>query len=441
MKIVSIIGRTNVGKSTLFNRLIQKRFAVTSQVPKTTRDRLYSEVSWDGEEFIVVDTAGIDLETDEQELPRKELNEEIASQIKTAINEADLLIFVVDSQAGLIETDKEVADIVRRSGKPVVLACNKADSPRYERNITEFQTLGFKNTCNVSAISGKQSGNLLDVVVEELRKTKSEGEYKKADLSISILGRPNVGKSTLLNSIFGSKRVLVSDIPGTTIDSVDVFLNYEGQTLKLIDTAGIRRRGKIKTGIEKFSVLRALKSISRSDLVILVIDSIEGVTKQDMHIAQFILESGKGLILAVNKWDVVDRDRDIDNYLRELRYKIKFLPWSPVIFTSGLTGKNVDKVLELALVIKQNREHKLSSRTINEVISKAIIKNPPKSKSGREAKIYFSAQTGVNPPEFTLKVNNSVLFHFSYIRYLERKIREEFDYMGTPITINLRSNK
>ncbi|NTU69648.1 ribosome biogenesis GTPase Der [bacterium] len=441
MKVVSIIGRTNVGKSTLFNRLIQKRFAVTSQVPKTTRDRLYSEVSWDGEEFIIVDTAGIDLETDEQELPRKELNEEISSQIKLAIDEADLLVFVVDAQTGLIETDKEVANIVRKSGKPVVLACNKADSPKYERNLTEFQTLGFKNTCNVSAISGKQSGNLLDEVVEELRKIKSEGEYKKADLNISILGRPNVGKSTLLNSIFGSKRVLVSDIPGTTIDSVDVFLDYEGQTIKLIDTAGIRRRGKIKTGIEKFSVLRALKSISRSDLVVLVIDSIEGVTKQDLHIAQFILESGKGLILAINKWDAVDKERDVEHYLRELRYKIKFLPWAPVIFTSGLTGKNVDKVLELAITIKHNREHKLSARIMNEVISNAIIKNPPKSKKGKEAKIYFSAQAGINPPEFTIKVNNSALFHFSYIRYLERKIREEFDYMGTPIEINLRSNK
>ncbi len=440
-KMVALVGRTNVGKSTLFNRLIKKRFAVTSYTPQTTRDRLYADLSWNGQDFILVDTAGLNLDIkDEFKNIAKKIEYQIFSQVKEAISEADLIIFLTDAKDGLTDSDKEIADLLRKSAKPIILCVNKVDNQKQEERVSEFESFGFKDVVSVSAISGRKSGDLLDVIADKISKIKTSNKSKKSDLDIAILGRPNVGKSTLTNSLIGQNRLLVSEVPGTTIDTVDVFLNYEKQIIRFIDTAGIRRRGKIKTGVEKFSVLRALKSIARSDIVTLLIDASEGVTKQDMHIAQFVLEGGRGLILVVNKWDLVELEKDMNNFLNHLRNRVKFLPWSPVVFVSALKGKNVKKILDLALLIDQNRKLKISTRKINELIAKAVMENPPKAKGKYQPKIYFSSQVAVAPPMFVIKVNQPDLIHFSYLRYLERQIRQAFDFTGTPIKIELRSN-
>jgi len=442
IKVVAIVGRTNVGKSTLFNRFIKKRFAVTSFEPQTTRDRLYAETSWRGEDFVLVDTAGLNIDIP-GETPQKvkKLLQNVKFQVDEAIKEADALIFLVDIIDGITPQDKEIADLLRKSEKPLMLVVNKVDNSEREKNAQEFSKLGVGKPISVSAISGRKSGDLLDELLNVLKKVKPQKESRKSDVNIAILGRPNVGKSTLLNKIVGKERVLVSEAPGTTIDTVDVVFEYRDKTLRLVDTAGIRRRGKIKIGIEKFSVLRAIKSISRADIALLLLDSQEGITNQDLHIAQFVLESGKGLILVVNKWDLMENEVSIENFLESIRDRVRFLPWSPVIFVSALTGKNVGKIPELILIVDSSRKLKIPTHKINDVISKAIIDNPPKTKGRTQPKIYFSSQIGISPPTFTLKVNDRSLFHFSYIRYLEKKIRENFDFTGTPIKIELRGNK
>ncbi len=441
-KIVAIVGRTNVGKSTLFNRIIKKRFAVTSFNPQTTRDRLYAETVWRGEEFSLVDTAGLNIEIP-KETPKnvKKILASITFQVHEAIKEADVLMFVLDVGAGITFEDKEIANILRKSQKPIFLVANKVDNSKRERKIEEFLSLGMGEAIPVSAISGRRTGDLLDKLLEVLKKVKPQKERRRADINISIIGRPNVGKSTLLNKFAGEERVLVSEIPGTTIDTVDIFLRYQEKMLKLVDTAGIRRRGKIKFGIEKFSVLRAIKTIGRSDVVLLLIDSLEGITNQDLHIAQFVLEAGKGLILVLNKWDLVEGRKSQEEFLGYLRGKIRFLPWVPVVFISALTGKNIKKTLDLSLEIFDKRRQKISTRALNNLISEALIENPLKPKGRLRPKVYFSTQSKTAPPTFSLKVNDSTLFHFSYLRYLERKLRENFDFTGTPIKIELRSNR
>ena len=441
-KIVAIVGRTNVGKSTLFNRIIKQRFAVTSYEPQTTRDRLYTDAEWRGENFILVDTAGLNLEVSKK-TPKKieKLIEDVKFQVDEAIKEADVLMFMVSATCGVTEQDKEIAEVLRKSKRPVFLVINKVDNQKRERDIGEFLKLGMGKPIPVSAISGRKSGDLLDELVMVLKKIKPKKEIKKSEIDIAILGRPNVGKSTLLNIIIGNERALVSEMPGTTRDTIDVFFSYKKKNLRLVDTAGIRRRGKIKTGIEKFSVLRAIKSIFRSSIALLLIDAEEGITNQDLHIAQFILEAGRGLILVVNKWDIVEDKTSQESFLRLMRSKVRFLPWSPVVFVSALTGKNVKKILDLCLIVDSNRNLKIPTRKVNNIISEAIIENPPKTKKMVQPKIYFSSQVGVNPPIFSLKVNKSDFFHFSYLRYLEKKIRKEFDFSGTPIKIKLRENK
>lgn len=441
-KVVAIVGRTNVGKSTLFNRLIKKRFAITSYEPETTRDRLYAEVEWRGEKFILIDTAGLNMETLEN-TPEyiKKLIYNVRTQVHEAINEADLILFAVDVEQGIHSTDQEIADMLRKSNKPVLLVVNKVDNIQREKELVNFSRLGMGDAVGVSAISGRKSGDLLDEVFSKLLNIKPKEEIKMSDVDISVVGRPNVGKSTLVNSLIGSDRVLVSEFPGTTIDTVDVMLNYKDKNLKLIDTAGIRRRGKIKVGIEKFSVLRALKSIDRSDVCLLLFDAEEGITKQDLHIAQFILEAGKGLVIVVNKWDKMDKIKTIDNFLSTIRKRINFLPWAPVIFISALKKKNIEKLPDLILSVNENRKRKISGRKINNLISESIMENPPKVRGKENPKVYFSSQIKIDPPTFLIKVNNPSLFHFSYLRYLEKKIRGVDDFTGTPIKIKLKSSR
>jgi len=440
--VVAIVGRTNVGKSTLFNRVIQKRFAVTSIEPETTRDRLYADTEWQGKEFIIIDTAGLNIETPE-ETPEniKQLIEGVKTQVYEAINEADLLLFSVSADEGLTSRDKEIADIIRKSGKPTILVVNKVDNQEKEMLVDNFLVLGIGKPSSVSAISGRKSGDLLDRIVSELKKIKPKREKIKSDIDVAIIGRPNVGKSTLVNSLVGRERVVVNEIPGTTVDSIDVFLKYQDKTIKIVDTAGIRRRGKIKVGVEKFSVLRAVKAIARADITLLVLDADEGITNQDLHIAQFALEAGRGLILVINKWDLKEKDITMDNFLSSLKNRISFLPWSPVIFISALTGKNVQKIFDIILEVKFKRTEKISTRKLNQIISDAVSFNPPKTRGEVQPKIYFSTQIVSDTPKFILKVNDSSLFHFSYLRYLEKKIRESFDFTGTPIKIELKSNR
>jgi len=441
-KIVAIVGRTNVGKSTLFNRLIKRRLAITSFEPETTRDRLYADTFWQGEEFSLVDTAGLNIETP-GETPEsiKKMLADILFQVKEAIKEADALMFVLDAGEGIMPQDKEIADILRKAGKPILLVANKVDNKKREEKIGEFLILGLGEAVPASAISGERTGDLLDKLLKVLKEIKPKKAERKSDINISIIGRPNVGKSTLLNKLVEEERVLVSEVPGTTRDTIDVFLKYKEKFLKLVDTAGIRRRGKIKFGIEKFSVLRAVKIISRSDIVLLLIDSEEGVTNQDLHIASYVLEAGKGLILVLNKWDLAEKEKSQEDFLDILRTKIRFLSWTPVVFISALTGKNVKKVLDLSLEIFSKRQKKISTRELNSLVSEAVMENPPKTKGRQQPKMYFSTQTKTNPPTFTLKVNDSSLFHFSYLRFLERKLRENFDFTGTPIKIILKSNQ
>lgn len=452
-KIVAIVGRTNVGKSTLFNRLIKKRFSVTSYEPETTRDRLYAETRWREEEFFLVDTAGLNIEIPEETpVEVKKLLESIQYQVQNAISEADILLFIVDAKEGLTAQDKEIAELLRKSQKPIILVANKADNEKIEELLTEFTKVGLGEAFPVSAISGRRSGDLMDKILKVLKKhekinqpTAGHPKGEKSEVDIAIVGRPNVGKSTLLNKIIGEKRVLVSELPGTTRDTIDVFFKYKNKSLRLVDTGGIRRRGKVKIGIEKFSTLRAIKAISQANIALLLLDAPEGVTKQDLHIAQFILESGRGLMLIINKWDLVEKVEGMngkrEEFLDELRERAKFLPWAPVIFTSALTGKNVKDILDIVLKVSENLKKKISTQKINKVISEAYMENPPKTKGRGQPKIYFSSQTGTSPPTFTLKVNDKSLIHFSYLRYLEKKIRENFDFTGTPIKIELKSNK
>lgn len=439
--IVALVGRPNVGKSTFFNRLIGQRKAIVEDLPGTTRDRIYGDTDWNGRTFTVVDTAGLLFE--ETDLtpgtPFVEIARQVRHQAELAIEEADAIIFMVDTREGLTSADSEVAELLRLSNKPVVLAANKADSKERSLDAVEFYALNLGEPIPMSAYHGIGTGDVLDRVAELL--PLSDEEEPDADVKIAIVGRPNVGKSSLLNRLTGTERSVVSPVPGTTRDTIDTLIDVQGNSVLLIDTAGIRRRGRIERGVEKYSVLRALRAIERSDVALLLIDAEEGVTAQDTHIAGMILEQLKGVAILVNKWDLVIKDNETFNqYTRHLRNEFKFLPFAPLLFISALEGQRTNQVLPLALRIAQERRRRIPTGELNAFLREATYDHPPTAiHKGAHLRLYFATQPQSSPPVFLIFANNARLLHWGYARYLENRLRERYGFEGTPIKIVFRS--
>jgi GTP-binding protein len=447
--IVALVGRPNVGKSTLFNRIIGQRRAIVEDIPGTTRDRLYGDAEWNGVPFTVVDTGGLEIiesqkrrrpEDQPEPLSRASVGfiDEIRQQAELAIDEADVIVMVVDALEGMTPADEDVAAVLRRSEKPVLIAANKADNEARRQAAFEFYALGVGEVLAISALHGTGTGDLLDAVVAVLPVVE-EVEEPEA-LKIALVGRPNVGKSSLLNKLLGQERAIVSPIPGTTRDAIDTYLTWEGKPVLLIDTAGIRRRGRIERGIEKYSVLRAIKSIGRTDVVVLLLDAQDLVTAQDAHVAGYVLEEKRSIIVVVNKWDLIEKDTyTMDAYTRQVRADLKFLDYVPVLFISALTGQRVQKLLPLAFQVYAERMRRIPTGELNRLVEEATVRHSPPHKAGKRLKFFYATQPSVDPPTFVFFVNDTRLVHFSYERYLENQIRRKYGYLGTPLKLVFRS--
>jgi GTP-binding protein len=448
--IVALVGRPNVGKSTLFNRIVGKRLAVVHDQPGTTRDRLHASAEWNGVAFTVVDTGGIEVLPEtvvagRRPGPDRVLTQDsapyiplIRSQAEQVIQEADVVIFLTDAASGLTAGDEEVADILRKARCPVFLVANKADNDRLRKEAVEFYTLGLGDVYAISALHGTDVADLLDDVVAALPPSEPEDEEDEST-KLAIVGRPNVGKSSLLNKILGEERAIVSPIAGTTRDAIDTYLEWEGRSITLIDTAGIRRRGKIERGVERYSVLRALRAIQRADVALLVIDGIEGVTAQDAHVASLILDEWASVVVLINKWDAIEKDtHTMVEYTHWVRESLRFLDYVPVIFISALTGQRVHKVIPQALAVQEARFQRIATGELNRLVQNALGRHSPPSKRGKRLKIYYVSQPGVDPPTFVFHVNDPDLVHFSYERYLENQLRETFEFSGTPLRLIFR---
>ena len=450
--LVALVGRPNVGKSTLFNRLVGERRAVTSEVPGTTRDRLQGEVDWRGVLFSVVDTGGIEIITREEQPKNTPDNSpleegsrgfvhEITGQALIAVAEADVIVLVVDTIDGVTAADEEVADTLRRSDKPIIIAANKADSGSRMNDAVDFYALGLGEVFGISALHGRGTGDLLDAVVDALPVAPEfDPDAEDETLKISIVGRPNVGKSSLLNRLLGQDRAIVSNIAGTTRDAVDTRITFHNEPITLIDTAGIRRRGRIAPGIEKYSVLRALKAIQRADVCLLLIDAVEGITAQDQHVAGMILDEHKSVVVIVNKWDAIEKDtHTMHEYETLVRQQLKFMPYVPVLFISALTGQRIHKVLETAVLVYEERLRRISTAEFNKILRDAVAKHAPATRQQRKLKIYYGSQVRVDPPTFLVHINDRRLLHLTYERYLENCLRDRYPFTGTPIRMSFRA--
>ncbi len=446
--LVALVGRPNVGKSTLFNRLIGERRAVISDIAGTTRDRLQGDTDWNGVIFTVVDTGGIEIHNPKAGQSTEPLAEDsvqfipqIRAQALVAIQDADVIVLVTDTQQGVTAADEEVAEILQKSNKPIVIAANKADHHKAFDEAMDFYTLGLGEVIPLSALHGDGTGDLLDRIVELFPPAPEYGSEEEEDhLKIAIIGRPNVGKSSLLNKLLGEERAIVSDIAGTTRDALDSDIQWHGQRITLIDTAGIRRRGKIEPGIEQYSVLRTLKAIQRADVALLLIDASEGITAQDTHIAGMVLDELKSLIIVVNKWDMVEKDSyTIYEFTDKIKEDFSFMAYAPILFISALTGQRVHQILETAMSVYEERVRRIPTSELNRIVREAVARHAPTSQDLRKLKIYYATQVRVDPPTFLFHVNEAELVHFSYERYLENSIREAFPFAGTPIRLSFRS--
>ncbi len=449
--LVALVGRPNVGKSTLFNRLVGERLAIVDAIPGTTRDRIYAESEWNGRSFGVVDTGGIDP-THGGRTPLStgsvDFIDEIRQQALVAVQDADAILFVTDGESGVTAPDREVADILRRSQKkladgrlwpPIFLVVNKSESAERRASAVEFYELGLGEPYAISAVHGTSTGDLLDDLVASF---PEGGEEEDESVKIAIVGKPNAGKSSLLNKLVGEQRAIVSPIPGTTRDAVDTKIEVGGLAVTLIDTAGIRRRGKIEHGVEQYSVLRSFKAIERADVVLLMIDAVTGITAQDAHIAGFILEAWKSCVVLVNKWDAVDKDSfTMDEYTRRIRADLNFMDYVPLLFISAKSGQRLDQVLPMALQVQEERLARLTTSKINKVLVEAQDAHPAPSQAGRQLKLFYGTQVRSDPPTFLIYVNEPRLMHFSYMRYLENRFREEYGFLGTPIRIVLKGRR
>ncbi len=449
--LVALVGRPNVGKSTLFNRLVGERLAVIDSIPGTTRDRLQAESDWNGVVFNVVDTGGIEVYQPKGHRDVRPLAEgsidfvpQIEGQALIAARDADVILLVVDSEQGITAADEEIVRVLRRNAaeKPIIVAANKADNPKRVNDAVEFYGLGFERVYPISAYHNLGVGDLLDGLVEAFKEIDLELTDEEADhdhLKIAIVGRPNVGKSSLLNHLLGVDRTIVSPLAGTTRDAIDTQIQWHNMPVTLIDTAGIRRRGKIEPGVEKYSVLRTMQAIERADVVLLLIDASDGVTEQDQHIAGHILEAKKSVVVIVNKWDLVEKDaQTMNEYLEEMKEKFNFLPDAPAIFISALTGQRIHQVLETAHRVWEARTFRIPTSEMNRILREAVQKHPPPQKGTRPLKLFFASQVAVDPPVFLFHVNDTRLVHFTYKRFLENQIREAYAFEGTPIILSFR---
>ncbi len=449
--VVALVGRPNVGKSTLFNRLAGERLAIVDEVPGTTRDRLFAQTEWNGVLFDIVDTGGIDPTTGGKEalsIGSAEFIEQIRNQAWIAIQEADAILFLVDAISGVTPADAEVANILRRSQTvragqpwpPILLVVNKADSEALRQSAGQFYELGLGDPYPISAIHGTGTGDLLDALVAALPKFEEEAEDES--VKIAIVGKPNVGKSSLLNRLIGEERAIVSPIPGTTRDAIDTRIEFNGVPITLIDTAGIRRRGKILPGVEKYSVMRSLRAIERADVALLMIDATSGITIQDAHIAGFILEAWKSTVVLVNKWDAIQKDtHTMEQYTAQIRQQLNFMDYVPVLFISAKTGQRVNQVLPMALRVQEERLVHITTSKLNQILQRAQDEHAATSRSGRSLRIYYGTQVRSDPPTFMLYVNDPKLAHFSYLRYLENCLRREYPFLGTPVRLVLKPRR
>ena len=442
--LVALIGRPNVGKSTLFNRLAEQRLAVVDDAPGTTRDRIMAEIEWNGMLFDLVDTGGIETYQETTNNPTSSSNfiKEIKSQYETAISEADTIVLMTDVTTGITSSDIYVANLLIQNknafkDKKILLAVNKCDNQNRTMNANEFYQLGITNLHPIAALHGLGIGDLLDDITMHLPQKKANDS--NSTTSIAIVGRPNVGKSSLLNRLLGQDRVIVSSVSGTTRDAIDTKLTYHKSTITLIDTAGIRRRGKITPGVEKYSVIRTLKAIDRAEIVLLIIDASEPFTSQDAHIAGMTLNRLRSVIVIVNKWDKITKDTyTMQAYTNLIRSKLQFLEYVPILFLSALTGEKVNQVLPLSLQVQTDRQLRISTSQLNRLISSAVRQHAPPSKNGKRLRIFYATQVTTAPPTILLHINDKTLVHFSYTRYIENKIREQFAFSGTPIRITYR---
>ncbi|MDD6255299.1 MAG: ribosome biogenesis GTPase Der [Eubacteriales bacterium] len=430
--VVAVVGRPNVGKSTLFNRLVGRRVSIVEDTPGVTRDRIYADAEWRGIPFVLIDTGGIDNSSDEI------IPAQMRAQADIAIETADVIVFIVDGKAGMTSADREVGAMLQKRAKNVILVVNKSDKPELPDSYYDFYELGLGDPLPVSAANMLGLGDLLDRITESFPE-QNDDDDDTDNIKIAVIGRPNVGKSSLVNAITGEERVIVSDIAGTTRDSIDLPFEYEGQQYTLIDTAGIRRKKNISENIEKYSVIRSISAIERSDVCVLMIDAVEGVTEQDKKIGGMAHESGKGVIIAVNKWDLVTKDsHTMSKFEKKIRNELVYMPYAPIVFISAVKGQRLLNILVMARSIAEHRAFRVPTGQLNAIIEDAVMMRQPPSDKGKQLKIYYVTQVGVKPPLFSFQVNKRSLMHFSYSRYLENKLREAFDFSGTSLKFVFR---
>ncbi|WP_406686838.1 ribosome biogenesis GTPase Der [Rossellomorea vietnamensis] len=432
--VVAIVGRPNVGKSTIFNRIVGERISIVEDVPGVTRDRIYSSAEWLTHEFNIIDTGGI-------ELGNEPFLDQIRQQAEIAIDEADVIVFLTNGREGVTAADEIVAKILYRSKKPVVLGINKIDNPEMREMVYDFYSLGFGEPYPISGSHGLGLGDLLDEVVKNFKQEEDE-DYAEDVIKFSLIGRPNVGKSSLVNALLGEDRVIVSNVAGTTRDAIDSSYTYDGQDYVIIDTAGMRKKGKVYETTEKYSVLRALRAIERSDVVLSVIDGEEGIIEQDKKIAGYAHDAGRAVVIVVNKWDAVDKDeKTMNKWEKNIREHFQFLDYAPIVFLSAKTKKRIHTLLPIINTASENHAMRVQSSVLNEVVMDAVAMNPTPTDNGKRLRIYYATQVAVKPPTFVVFVNDPELMHFSYERFLENRIRDAFGFEGTPIRIIARARK
>jgi len=430
--IVAVVGRPNVGKSTFFNKIVGRRVSIVEDTPGVTRDRIYAETEWSGKPFVMIDTGGIEPDVDDVILSQMRIQAEIAMET------ADVILFIVDGRSGVTAADREVAQMLQKTGKRVILIANKIDSVKLPDDFHDFYELGLGEPMAISSANMLGLGEVLDEIVDAFPR-EMQDEEEEDTIKVSIIGKPNVGKSSLINALLGEERVIVSDIPGTTRDSIDTPFTHDGEKFVLIDTAGIRRRSRVSDNIEKYSIIRAITAIERSDVCLLMIDATEGVTEQDKRIAGISHEAGKGMAIVVNKWDLIEKDNHTTKkFENDIRVELPFLQYAPIVFISVLKKQRIHNVLEISKDISNQCSMRIPTGQLNGVISDAMLMNQPPSDKGKRLKIYYVTQVGVKPPLFSFKINDRELMHFSYSRYMENKIRAAFGFNGTPIKFVFR---
>lgn len=433
--IVAVVGRPNVGKSTFFNRIAGQRISIVEDTPGVTRDRVYADVNWLDNDFVMIDTGGIEPESTDV------IMAQMRDQAQVAIDTADVIVFMVDGRVEYTTADEEIAMMLRRAKKPIILVVNKIDSPDVPDTIYDFYNLGLGEPIPISSVNALNLGDLLDVIVEHFKDIEIQEEDEDV-IKVALIGKPNAGKSSLINSFLGEKRVIVSEIAGTTRDAIDTPFERNDQKYVLIDTAGLRRKSRVNENIEKYSVLRALAAIERSDVCLVVVDAIEGVTEQDKKVAGYAHEAGKAIIVVVNKWDLVEKDNYTYKQFEDtVRNELAFMTYAPILFVSALTKQRLDKLLEMIVHVSNQNSLRVSTGLLNDIINEAILLNQPPSDKGKRLKIYYMTQSSVKPPTFITFVNDRELAHFSYMRYLENQIRKNFVFEGTPIVMKVRQKK